>query len=248
MKLVRSKERTEQYQQRVKSIWAECYRRNIWRTTHQAGSEKKNIELAKREMDLFIFPTEQKCQQLLNDKEANPCPTFHSNFSEHKSISRYLPVFEKLVALDYGCGSLIRYTTAMSPYFKKVIGVDSSPEALVYAQQYKLDNIELIEVDGTSLKEIEDESIDFVFSNLVFQHCGNLEIMVDIINEMYRVLKSGGVLRVSYWTEEKKLDHQDVYHGTGFSVEGYKEMFEEVGFVVETQTHEKPVMWVTLIK
>lgn len=242
--------RIKEYKEKIKPKWDSCYQKNIWQTVHQAGSEEKNIELAKHETDLFLYPTQEKCLKLFNNKEINPNTTFYENFAEHKPIDEYLLDLKTVNALDFGCGSLARYSTEFAKLFKKVIAVDASPRAIEYCKKYtdQYENIEVVEVDGTSLKEIDDEAVSFVFSNLVFQHVGSKEVMVNLIKEVNRVLKPEGIFRASFWTEEKADDHFNVYHGTGYSVEGYTEVFEDAGFEVKTMTHNYPVLWVTLEK
>ena len=44
-----------------------------------------------------------------------------------------------------------------------------------------------------SLKKIEDESIDYIFSHSVMEHVRKFELN-NLVNEMYRVLKPGGVM------------------------------------------------------
>lgn len=250
MKLIRSQDRTEKYKKLVVDQWKDPYERNIWRTVHQAGSEELNIEVAKWDMDLFLEPTEEKVEMYRNKihYETKTVPTFTDDFWKHKPIKDYLGDLSTCIALDYGCGSLIRYTTELAKRFSWVMGVDVNTQALEYAKKYILPNIYLEVVNGIDLRLFAEGSYNFVFSNLVFQHCGSKEILYDITREIFRILKVGGVVRLSYWTEEKDDDHLDAYHGTGFSVEGYKEMFNEIGFKIETITHQAPLFWITAVK
>ena len=241
----------KRYKEKVEAKWNDCYSRNIWRTVHQAGSEEMNRQLAVVETDLFLFPTKEKCENLLNNKNITKCPfTFNEDFFIHKSLKEYFLNLKECVALDYGCGSLVRYTTEFAKIFKKCIGVDISSKAIEYSRKYTKDieNIKIVKVDGVSLKEFDDNSIDFIFSNLVFQHVGTKSVMLNLVEEMNRILKIDGIFRGSFWTEEKPEKHEHVYDGTGFSVEGYEKVFKDRGFNVESVSHKYPIYWVTLKK
>lgn len=249
-------EKFEEYKKQVKPVWDGYYDRSIWRTVFSAGSEEGNRAVSALEAEMFLRPKSDKEvreleQKIINEYRNGHPATFYPSFAQHKPIDKYLDKpLDQCVCLDYGCGSLARYTTEFAKLFKKVIGVDAAPKAIEYCKKYVdgIENIEIVEVDGVTLKEIDDESVDFIFSNLVFQHVGSKEVMINLIEECNRILRPGGFFRASFWTEEKADGYFNVYHGTGFSYEGYKEQFEKAGFKVETMTEDYPVLWVSLSK
>ena len=74
-------------------------------------------------------------------------------------------------------------------YFSKKIKsqIKSFDELLkIYNAKYLISGIE-------SLKKIEDESIDYIFSHSVMEHIRKYELN-DLIKEMYRILKPNGVI------------------------------------------------------
>jgi ubiquinone/menaquinone biosynthesis C-methylase UbiE len=97
------------------------------------------------------------------------------------------------IALDIGYGGGRILATACK-HFDKVIGVDVHTQTEIVSNQLKkmgITNFELLVGDGSTL-QIESESINFVYSYIVFQHIGSIEIFKSYLNEIARVLKSGG--------------------------------------------------------
>jgi len=96
------------------------------------------------------------------------------------------------VVAEYGCGQG-RTAAMLAPRTRKYYGIDLSEKQLEYARKYcKAGNIEWICTDCTKkVKEIEDESVNYVIS------CDTLEHVNDIdgyFKEINRVMKMGGVL------------------------------------------------------
>ena len=98
------------------------------------------------------------------------------------------------LALDYGCG-VGRLSRALSLSFKGVLSVDISEAMLLEAQSANkaFGNIRYHQNNGESLENIGDESVDFIYSNIVLQHCP-AKIQRLLIKEFCRVLRPGGTL------------------------------------------------------
>lgn len=96
--------------------------------------------------------------------------------------------------LEIGCG-VGRLLKPLAARFDTVTGVDISEEMLRHAAEYCacMPNIRLILNDGHTLKEIADESMDYVGSAGVFQHIIDFTVIAGYITEALRVLKPGGV-------------------------------------------------------
>lgn len=97
--------------------------------------------------------------------------------------------------LEIGCG-LGRMSQWISGVCKKLYAADISGELLNIAKKRlsidKYLNIGFIELDGYTLKEIKDNSIDVAFEYICFQHIGSAEVIESYIREVARVLKIGG--------------------------------------------------------
>lgn len=120
---------------------------------------------------------------------------------EEDYVRLVLPILQKLQfdpasksMAELGCGAG-RMTRSFAKHFLSVYAVDISPEMQSRAQGYlsPFSNIRWVLSDGETLSEIEDNSVDFVFSYLVLQHMPNKGLVFSSIVEMMRILRPGGV-------------------------------------------------------
>lgn len=101
---------------------------------------------------------------------------------------------ESLAALEIGVGGG-RLLAAASRHFGRAVGVDIHDELHLTRQkliELGCSNTEVLKSDGTSIP-VDAESIDFVYSFIVFNHLEKRSIVVDYMEEIRRVLKPGGV-------------------------------------------------------
>jgi len=105
--------------------------------------------------------------------------------------------------VDLGCG-IGRLTEFMVGDFKEVIGVDISSEMIKQAKK-RVKGAKFIETDGWTIP-LEDNSVDFVFSYLVFQHFKERKMVEANFKEVYRVLKPKGLFKVRVRTDEVDKD------------------------------------------
>lgn len=106
-----------------------------------------------------------------------------------KHLMPWLPNQNALSVLDLGSGTGF-FTDLLATKYKKVIGLDFSKEMLRFAKNCRNDNILWLNADAHKIP-LQDQSIDFIYSNLVIQWCEPLD---NAINEMLRVLKPGGLI------------------------------------------------------
>lgn len=98
------------------------------------------------------------------------------------------------VALDFGCG-VGRLARALAGEFSKVIAVDISSAMLAEASKANQDigNIEFIHNTRNDLTIIPENSVDFIYSNIVLQHLpANRQTLY--IRAFCKVLSPGGVM------------------------------------------------------
>lgn len=111
------------------------------------------------------------------------------------------PILEKLQfdpasksMVELGCGAG-RMTRSFAQRFQSVCAVDISAEmqsrAKAYLQSFL--NIRWVLSNGETLSEIENASVDLVFSYLVLQHMPTKAVVYSSIREMMRILRPGGV-------------------------------------------------------
>lgn len=98
--------------------------------------------------------------------------------------------------LDIGCG-IGRLDGLLSVFYDVVIGIDISGEMIKQGRERlkSLPNVQLIETDGVTIPG-SDSTIDVAFSYLVFQHMKTDEMIRKNFDEVFRVLRSGGIFKV----------------------------------------------------
>lgn len=133
----------------------------------------------------FIQSGEEDYRRLILDD-----PIIQEKFPEKSTLS----------ALEIGCGAG-RILRPMARDFGRVIGVDVSSEMLKHARDQV--DAELIETDGETIP-LEDSSIDFVFSYLVFQHIKSYIVVENNFKAVARILKPGGLFKVLMRTDLKR--------------------------------------------
>ncbi len=98
------------------------------------------------------------------------------------------------LALDYGCG-VGRLSRALASRFSRVIGVDISEAMLKEARSANetFSNIQFLHNNGRDISGVAEETVDFLYSNIVLQHSPRKNQRL-LIKEFCRVLCPGGVL------------------------------------------------------
>jgi ubiquinone/menaquinone biosynthesis C-methylase UbiE len=173
--------------------------------------------------------------------------------------------------LEIGVG-LGRLIIPASFYFKQAIGVDISEQVLEMARKevdaQRRDNIRLIPCDGQSLP-VERDAVRLVYSFLVMMHIPDKSIVVKYIQESYRVLQGGGILRLQVRKSSSRFrsvdhalnigkDEYDLSKGCTFTPRELRKVVRACGFRV-IKVHgdtrrpfntipSKTQLWVTAIK
>lgn len=106
-----------------------------------------------------------------------------------KHLMPWLPNRNDLTVLDLGSGTGF-FTDLLASSYEQVIGLDISKDMLNFAKEQRNKDISWLEADAHNIP-LEDNSIDFIYSNLVIQWFDPLD---EAITEMLRVLKPGGLL------------------------------------------------------
>ncbi len=103
-------------------------------------------------------------------------------------------IYNEGTALDFGCG-VGRLSRGLAVAFRKVIAVDISTSMISEAKRVNSDstNIHFIHNAAEDLSIVPDESIDFLYSNIVLQHMPRNR-QLKYIKEFCRVLTIGGIL------------------------------------------------------
>lgn len=96
-------------------------------------------------------------------------------------------------ALEIGCG-IGRMTVYFAERFARVTGIDVSPEMIDRARENlsAVDNASVRTGNGFDLGDFDDNTFDFAFSYITFQHIPDASITLNYIREAGRVLRQGG--------------------------------------------------------
>jgi len=124
----------------------------------------------------------------LNNKNKIKIAESFGSASKSYDISARLQRFSgKHLNLGSGTGF---FTDVLASSYDQVIGLDFSKKMLEFAKSCRNENIVWLEADAHKVP-LQNETVDFIYSNLVLQWCQPLDIA---IKEMLRVLKPGGTI------------------------------------------------------
>jgi len=143
--------------------------------------------------------------------------------------------------LEIGCG-IGRLLKPFASQFAQVYGVDVSPEMIERSKEYTKDtpNITTWANDGSSLHPLEDNSIDYVFSYITFQHIPFATVIETYIRETLRVLKPGGIFQFQVAgktgtreeAEWERSRQRTTWNGMMYSDAEIRALTERIGFLV----------------
>lgn len=157
------------------------------------GVRKNWEEFAKKDPLWSILPVPEKKNGRWEIEEL-----FKTGQNEICSVMEYMNrlnlKINNRLALDFGCG-VGRLTQALCNFFDDCIGVDVSFQMLKIAAQNNRhkDKCTYILNCAPDLKIFKDNSFDFIYSNIVFQHLPP-QLTAAYIKEFIRILKKNGVI------------------------------------------------------
>jgi len=103
-----------------------------------------------------------------------------------------------LSVLDLGCGDgallMFLYHKGYLKNAKRIVGVDLSLERLKRIRSQKILSIQLICSDACSVKQLDDNSFDYIFNTQVIEHVPDDKVL---LVEIRRLLKKNGILYIS---------------------------------------------------
>lgn len=129
--------------------------------------------------------------------------------------------------MEIGCG-IGRMTEFFANDFRKVYGFDISEEMIREGRERlrKINNIELIATDGAHFP-LADNSVDLIFSYIVFQHMPKREIIEKNFKEARRVLKKDGLFKVQLRGVPAKKGTW--YYGADYNLKQAEALAEKTG-------------------
>ena len=99
-----------------------------------------------------------------------------------KHLMPWLPNRNDLTVLDLGSGTGF-FTDLLASSYQQVMGLDISKDMLIFAQENRNQAICWLEADAYKIP-LQDNSIDFIYSNLMIQWCDPLDL---VLNEVMMI-------------------------------------------------------------
>ncbi|WP_052374306.1 methyltransferase domain-containing protein [Methanobacterium sp. SMA-27] len=121
---------------------------------------------------------------------------FKTGINEINDLMMYLETLNKQIstkkAVDFGCG-VGRLTQPLTNFFDKVYGIDISPTMIKLANElFPEDKCEFVLNEKDNLELFENNSMDFVYSNITLLHM-EPKYSKKYIKEFLRILEPGGI-------------------------------------------------------
>lgn len=160
--------------------------------------------------------------------------------------------FKNSTILEIGCGAG-RMTEFIVENFKQIYAYDIS-EIMVGIAKKRLanfNNIVFFKSGGHAL-EIKDDTIDIAFSYIVFQHMPTKKMILNSLNEIYRVLRKGGVAKIQMRGKKARggiLRFFMWYYGVNFTKQSIKNLLNKTAFtLLKTSSNNEKYLWIYLKK
>lgn len=162
-------------------------------------SSQKNIEDFSREIEKAAGKNEEAFLTWFNNNEnynamiVSGYKDFYCSILKDEIYTLTKKNSKNLTALEIGCGGG-RIMNAASKYFKYVIGLDihdNLKDAEKFLRQMGNINCETKKITNSKFP-LANNSVDFIYSFIVFQHLMNIEIFSAYLKEVSRILKENG--------------------------------------------------------
>jgi ubiquinone/menaquinone biosynthesis C-methylase UbiE len=169
------------------------------------------------------------------------------------NTERYQKIIENkdtssMNVLEIGCG-IGRILIPMRKIFGNATGIDISSEMVLLGQKYVSDisNCNIVENNGTDLAEFSDNSFDFCYSFIVFQHIPEKKIVENYIKEVSRILKPSCLFRFQVrGTISTKPNEITTWDGVQFTSDEIHEIAKENNFeIIEEGNDGEEYYWLT---
>jgi len=218
---------------------------NIFHSEEDISDAKdKWNRLAKEDASYYIFTDKEisSSKHLFRGAGLRDVDTY---FAQDTFIKEYLSKKKEIHAVEIGCG-IGRLSEHVAPYVQSLIGTDISEEMIAQARKRlsAIQNIRFESTDGLHVP-VSDDSIDIVFSFIVFQHMSSVAVVKNNIEEIARILCKGGIAKIQL--RGVIVSKQRWYYGPAFTVSDVKRLISSTPLsLIHTENEGQKYFWVWL--
>lgn len=140
-------------------------------------------------------------------------------------------------ALDFGCG-IGRLTQALTNYFDDVYGIDIASSMIESANRYNKyeKKCHYILNEENDLRLFENDSFDFIYSNIVLQHM-KPEYSKNYIKEFLRIMTPNGITVFQIPSEKKSLGQISIRNLS--SIQIYRNTVHRLKYILRSSYFHK---------
>ena len=210
------------------------------------GSKEKWNRLAKKNARYFVLTDygEKIDEETFRASGQND---YIQLIAKDNLLKNKLEPFKNKKILEIGCG-IGRITEFLADNFAEVFGIDISEEMIESGKKRlaNKNNVRLAATDGLTFP-FPDSIFDLVFSFIVFQHMPDIATIRKNVEEIARVLKSGGlakIRRVCLPTRKKNL-----FYGPAFARRDAEKLIAGLPLsIIKTEGENQRYFWLWLEK
>jgi len=208
-------------------------------------SKEKWNSFAKKDAKFYVLTEEDKQdEETFKKTGAEDCRLY---LETDTLIKETIGPLSNAVVLEIGCG-VGRITEAISAVAKEVLAIDISEEMIEQAKKRlaSKENVTLFATDGLTYP-IEDNSVDVVFSFIVFQHMSSVDVVLNNLKEVGRVLKPGGIAKIQ--VRGIPVSRSEWFYGPSFTEEKIKTLLAKTPLKLKKSEGEgEKYFWLWLTK
>lgn len=134
--------------------------------------------------------------------------------------------------LEIGCG-VGRLVFAFGKHVRSAAGLDISAEYIRLANEYKIrfkaNNCGFVVGNGLNLDCLKDDSFDFIYNYISFQHFPHPDMIYSNLKDAYRILRAGGIVKFHH-NRLKEQKEGDIGFGCSFDECHISNLCKETGF------------------
>jgi SAM-dependent methyltransferase len=148
-----------------------------------------------------------------------------------QSLLSKIPLEQNSKILDAGCGT--GGNIKILSRFGKVVGIDSSPEAIKFCEKRGFKNVKLGNIENT---DFSDNSFDLIVALDILEHLNN---DVGALKEFHRILKKDGYILTSVPAYQFLWSEHDValHHKRRYSIKGFNYCLSKANFQTVKKTY-----------